>query len=125
MEFLWIDVTAGTTDLIAVGDRIDFSLSTGSPPTSFDLIGNGSILGMKRVLVQGATSGFMDVTFPLRIDLTDKNGFGQLVATDRININADSAGQNAAVVFNWRIYYRYVTVGAQEYIGIVQSQTMS
>lgn len=124
MEFLWVDLDYASTDLIDVGDELNFVISTGSAPSAILPLSNGSVLAMKTILLTGKTSGIPILETPVRIDLTDKNGFGQLVATDRVNISGDSNGQAAAVKFNWRIYYRYVTVGAEEYIGIVQSQTM-
>lgn len=124
MEFLWIDVDPKTIDLVADNDSFQFTMSTGSAPTAIPELDEGSTIALLKLEQQLATSGATLVKGPMRIDLTDKNGFGQLVATDRINVSATSNGQAAACEFNWRIYYRYVTVGAEEYIGIVQSQTM-
>ena len=126
MEFLWIEVAPSGIDLEASGDNISFGVSTGSAPSSFSdvNINNGSSIGVKKIEAGFVTSGLAYLETPLIINLTDMNGFGFLVATDRINVAGNSTGQASSVVFNWRIFYRYVTVGAEEYIGIVQSQTM-
>lgn len=124
MEFLWVDLELESTDLVTQADSVQFDIRTGSPPTAIGDISEGSVIAKKHLLKQVTTSGADLLEMPLRMDLTDKNGFGQLVATDRVNISGVSSGMSAAVVFEWRIYYRYVTVGAEEYIGIVQSQTM-
>lgn len=122
MEFLWVDLTLTAIDFAADDDKIQFELRTGSAPSAIATINNGNVIANKILELQGAGTPLIEM--PLRINLQDQNGFGQLVATDRINISATSVGMAAAVNFNWRIYYRYVTVGAEEYIGIVQSQTM-
>lgn len=129
MEVLWVDLQWATTDLIATGDALLFSIRTGGTPTGVGGLSEGGVFCERTVLNQGATSGFSLLTSgtggDARMDLTDKNGFGQLLAVDRINICADSVGQAGAITVEWRMYYRFVTVGAEEYIGIVQSQTTS
>jgi hypothetical protein len=68
------------------------------------------------------TSGASEVSMPKRIDLTDSNGNGFLIATDRIVITQGSVGNVAAAGSTAKIGYRLVNVGVQEYVGIVQSQ---
>lgn len=127
IEVLWIDVYPDDIDLIAVDDALIFGFTTGGTPTaSTGVISNGNTFARMEVLMQGsiAAGGGLDtLKFPIRMDLTDKNGFGQLIAVDKINVYANSVGQAAAVTFRWRMYYRYVTVGTMEYLGIVQSTT--
>ena len=68
------------------------------------------------------TSGSSIVQMPIRINLTDNNGNGHLIATDQLFIvYADLAGSivSSAVA---KVGYRLVNVGIQEYVGIVQSQ---
>ena len=68
------------------------------------------------------TSGAGEVKMPIRVDLTDSNGNGHLVATDQlVVVFADLAGSivSSAVA---KVGYRLVNVGIQEYVGIVQSQ---
>lgn len=129
MEILWVDIQWANTDLIAVADNVQFSIRTGPTPTAAGDLGDPGVFTSKIIVVQGATSGFPMLISGTggdsRMDLTDKNGFGQLLAVDRVHFCVDSNGQAAAVKANWRMYYRFVTVGAEEYIGIVQSQTSS
>ncbi len=68
------------------------------------------------------TSGLTSITMPISIDLTDNNGNGMLIATDRIVVV--QAGINQAAVGDCiaKILYRLVNVGITEYVGIVQSQ---
>lgn len=67
------------------------------------------------------TSGTFSMTWPIHVDLTDNNGNGILVATDRLFIvGANIAG--AAADYVAKIKYRLVNVGITEYVGIVQSQ---
>lgn len=69
-----------------------------------------------------STNGSSARIFPITVNLTDSNGNGVLIATDRIfvvggNIAATTAGSYIA-----KILYRTVNIGIQEYVGIVQSQ---
>jgi len=69
------------------------------------------------------TSGILSYTFPIRVDLTDSNGNGFLVATDKIVIAAGAVANTAGVSASAKVCYRMVDVGVEEYVGIVQSQT--
>lgn len=123
MEFLWIDLEIAAIDLIADNDSCTFTLSTGAPPTTVGTLDDGNILMLVRLEAQvGAATGVDIRKFPIRYRWQDAGGFGLLVATDRINMNGISVGQAGSCVFSWKLYYRYVDVSAEEYIGIVQSQ---
>lgn len=67
-------------------------------------------------------------TDPLETDMTDGAGHGFLVATDRIWLTGQTYNQNNNAV-SWhatvKILYRFKEVGLEEYIGIVQGQTLS
>lgn len=128
IEALWVDIFPGNLDLDQVGDEVEFSISTGGTPTAVSTLEDGNTLVTWAYTVDGNNStpgALLAYTRPWRYDLTDKNGFGQLIATDRIHISGDANNQSAVNTFRWRMYYRYVTVGAMEYIGIVQSTTSS
>lgn len=61
-------------------------------------------------------------TWPMEVDLTDNNGNGILVATDRIiatTVMLDNTVVSSSAV---KVLYRMVNVGITEYVGIVQSQ---
>lgn len=122
MEFLWADIALAGADFAADGDNVTFTVSTGAPPSAQGNLSDGQTLMFFQEILDSVAVD--RDRWPTRLQLQDINGYGQLVATDRVNINASSSGMAAAITWNWRIYYRYVTVGAEEYIGIVQSQTM-
>lgn len=69
------------------------------------------------------TSGSTSTTYPIRVDLTDSNGNGYLVATDKLVISNGSVGNTAVGEAVAKVAYRLVDVGIDEYVGIVQSQT--
>lgn len=68
------------------------------------------------------TSGGMAKAMPHSIDLTDGNGNGMLVATDRLTMVYGDQGSVAVSSCSVHILYRLIEVGIQEYVGIVQSQ---
>lgn len=68
------------------------------------------------------TSGGISMHFPITIDLSDDNGNGYLVATDRLSIVGGDIGGTTASGSTAKVLYRLVNVGIEEYVGIVQSQ---
>lgn len=75
------------------------------------------------VLVSKALTAELIQYFPLRVNLTDMNGNGVLVATDKLFvIGGNTAGTATTGNYIAKIGYRLVNVGTMEYVGIVQSQ---
>ncbi len=68
------------------------------------------------------TSGFAITEMPQTINLTDSNGNGVLVATDKLFIVFGNVGGTAVGSAVAKVKYRLVNVGITEYVGIVQSQ---
>lgn len=123
MEILWIDIEFTATDVIADGDAVELTFSTGATPSATQRIDDGSVIARLALDNNFVTSGMVLMRMPFRLDLQSKDGYGQLLASDSFNVRAESAGQAAAVNFRWRMYYRFVQVPMAEYIGIVQSQS--
>lgn len=71
---------------------------------------------------QFAVQGLTYKSVPVRMDLTDNNGNGILIATDRLQITGGAFGAGASGSFVAKVGYRLVNVGIQEYVGIVASQ---
>ena len=69
-----------------------------------------------------STNGGLVHTFPITIDLTDSNGNGILIATERLFVVHAQLNVIAADVAVAKILYRMVNVGLKEYVGIVTSQ---
>ncbi len=86
-------------------------------------MGNARVFGLVIRSKHLATSGAHNQTWPIVIDMTDANGNGVLVATDRIHITGGNvAGTAATGIFTAKILYRLVNIGINEYVGIVQGQ---
>lgn len=68
------------------------------------------------------TSGTNVIEFPIHVDLTDNNGNGILIATDKIVVTGGSFSPAIVGSYTAKILYRLVNVGLQEYVGIVASQ---
>lgn len=63
---------------------------------------------------------------PIVLDLTDGAGHGLLIAVDTIFFGIDTDSYPApGVSFNAKIFYRFKQVDLTEYIGIVQSQSVT
>lgn len=122
MEILWIDVVPDDVVYNAASDEIGVSFSTQARTATIGDLADPEVIGLVFEEMNLLTSGAIKKEYPLRIDLTDRNGFGQLIATDNLFVNMATGGQAGAVTISWRIYYRLVRVSTQEYIGIIQSQ---
>ncbi len=71
---------------------------------------------------QFLTSGGLSHDMPMTVDLTDNNGNGVLIATDKIFVTCGMLGNTNVSAHCVKILYRMVNVGITEYVGIVQSQ---
>jgi len=131
-EFLWCDWYLGIEDLADSGNTVWGWLSTA--PTRADaetstLVTLAEDLLDPRCFAPAirhsklVTSGATIEQLPQRVDLTDSNGNGYLVATDKLVINCGAVGNTIAVSAVAKVAYRLVDVGIEEYVGIVQSQT--
>lgn len=56
-------------------------------------------------------------------DLTTGGGFGFLVATDNVTMMINSVGADRILEFGVTVQYRFVSIGLEEYIGLVQQQS--
>lgn len=123
MEFLYIDIDdGGTTDMSTTGDAIELGFSIGAPPTAaVPSITSSTTIQTYSKRIVGAAGSMVANEYPYRINLQDANGYGFLVAADTLNVSADSTGMGLPIVWNFRIYYRFVTIPISEYVGIVSS----
>ena len=78
--------------------------------------------GMVSYITGLNTNGLLVKSWPLHYDLTDNNGNGMIVATDRIFIVIGNVASGLATTGTCKMKYRLVNVGITEYVGIVQSQ---
>lgn len=120
MEILYIWVDLSGTRLDASEDVL-VAFSGGPTPGGIDSIKDPNTIVTLRIVSSLVTSGLMHLKTPIKLDLQDANGFGQLFAGDGINVELDSSGSTATWTVNYRIFYRFVDVPIEEYIGILQS----
>lgn len=67
-------------------------------------------------------TGGHTINLPLSVDLTDANGNGVLIATDKFFATTVNVFGTLPSLGTAKILYRMVNVGITEYVGIVQSQ---
>ncbi len=67
-------------------------------------------------------SGVGTNTYPMTIDMTDNNGNGFLIATDKFFATHGTIAGTLPVKATVKILYRMVNITLAEYVGIVQSQ---
>lgn len=105
-----------STSLIRVQD------STANVATLASDMINPTVFASVVSTVLTTTTGAVTYTMPITIDLTDNNGNGILIATDKIFY---TQGMTANILVSTgvvKILYRMVNIGITEYVGIVQSQ---
>lgn len=121
MELLWVDVTLTGGTLNADNESVIFEMTIGSAPTALLGLGDPRTIQSIRRQMYMLTTGASVVLNPIRFSFQDANGFGYLLATDAFNVSIQGAATSAAFTANWRLYYRFVDVDVEEYVGIVQS----
>ena len=130
IEMLRIYATISNLPAIAavteVLDTQHLSISTASNGTTDVLLNASNVLAFFRKSQRGAfTAGGTYNRWGdkvMEFNLTDDNGNGVLVATDSIFLQLQSTGTGAANDAQVKILYRFKSVGAMEFVGIVQSQ---
>ena len=125
MELLWWEVSVPNIQLDAAGEFIICNISTGGVPTDVLGINEGNTVTYKYVELALLTSGAALIEQPFRYDMQSKDGYGMLLATDAFHSSVTSTNTGIALIFDFRLYYRFVQIPVTEYIGIVQSQQTS
>ena len=69
-----------------------------------------------------AVDGTAVSIMPISVDMTDNNGNGILIGTDKLFIVGGAVGDSTAGNTICKMLYRLVNVGITEYVGIIQSQ---
>ena len=124
LELLWVDFHVITDDLIVNGDLWEIGFSTPPAFGSMPDFAESNVIAFYSVKAHvGAGPSSVIIPAVWRLNLQTADGHGTLVASDVLNVQADSAGMGAALRFDWRVYYRFVQVPALEMMGILQSQT--
>ena len=128
MEILKVWFYVGIQDASDPSSRLSGNLSTAlirsqddpvSLVTQVNDVINATVFASVWADRQGASFA---VVLPLEIDLTDNNGNGVLIATDKIFVTTSMLANTVVSDSVVKILYRMVNVGITEYVGIVQSQ---
>lgn len=125
MELLWVDILVSNTDFLAAGDDLNFQMAMGSIQTAPLDFNDTRVFMAKFAEHSFVTSGMTTLTWPQRYDFQSQDGYGYLLASDSFRVSATSTGQAGALIFNWRLNYRFVDIPLSEFIGIVQSTQAS
>jgi len=131
-EVLRLQWYLGLEDMFDVSSSIHFGfLSTATNRVDAETTSLASMvddaedpltIGFAAKVSNVVTTGAHSETMPIVIDMTDGDGNGILIATDRIFIVGGNLSGTVAATYVCNILYRMVEVGIQEYVGIVQSQ---
>lgn len=125
MELLWVE--GRTITFYNAGDQTYNTLSiySGTPATTDVNYDEPSCIAQKSYALDSPT--FAPVNTSLyysdqwKVDLQSNDGYGFLFAGDKLNLTLTSQNSSAQTTIVGRIYYRFVDVSIQEYVGIVQS----
>lgn len=123
MELLFMDVTLLGETLDAGGEAVNFEMSIGTPPAAFLSWDDPRVFCSKIINMHILTTGGGSLEQPFRYNFQDANGFGYLLASDAFNVSIVGTGAAAAFTAGWKLFYRFVDITAEEFIGIVQSQS--
>jgi len=130
MELLWLDVMFRGDPTNGVNNEKIFTMTIGTIPTlatqtTWDKPTTVAALkvftiGLSSTAAEGSSTNAL-FPEPHRYDFQSKNGFGYLLASDAFNMNMFTVGITGASSANWKLFYRFVDIPLQEFIGIVQS----
>ena len=81
-----------------------------------------TVFGYALIHKSVSTNGGTVDLFPLSVNMTDQNGNGYIVATDRLFFHVGDVAGTSVGASICKITYRLVNIGITEYVGIVQSQ---
>jgi len=101
------------------------TLSTGVAPTTIPVWANPAVFAYLARRHDMTTSGATINQFPMIYDFCNKDGKGFLFAADSFNFSVESNGIGTGLNWGCKLFYRFVKVTLEEYVGIVQSQSQS
>jgi len=116
---VWLE-RAGET--FATGDDARINLQF-RDSTVDNTLSNPNVFFRAIITTIVTTSGATQTEEPVIIRYDSGGGKGFLIGTDSIFVTIDSASQGGTVTAHFKILYRFVEVGLQEYIGLVQQQS--
>lgn len=116
---IWLEYSQ---PLVATGDSVFTSLSFRNFDTTEATLSNASVFFKDAQITSIITSGNVDFQNVKKFDMTTGGGRGFLIATDSLFAQVGGASVTAVQVARYKVWYRFVDIGLQEYIGIVQQQ---
>lgn len=124
IEVIAVDWFYGSTLQASANTVREWNLYTGTfTAAQASGMGDGrAFCGLQQRLGFGTAVGFVFYPGSGRVELTDGAGNGFLVASDTMTLRNSSSGTTAAQDITVKIWYRFVSVGMAEFVGIVQSQ---
>lgn len=129
MEVLWIDIEFDSR-YDAEDFQTECQFQIGSLPSVTSRWNDPRVFAVWKILSQTITAATEGRALAVvdqirRYDLTSKDGFGYLLASDSFNVvfkTENTARQNKLF---WRMFYRFVDIPLAEFVGIVQSTQQS
>lgn len=134
IELLWMDIypfeesttSSMNAKLCAVMVSTSSSIIDVNQIIPYALRGNTIAMWWSQTRPAGTFAQGMTEThdvIPHRVDFQDKTGKGFLVAADNIYCSMQTANFAGTGHVGLRLFYRFVEVSTQEYVGIIQAQT--
>jgi hypothetical protein len=125
IELLWVEASAipVTVNLDGNATVISFGMNLAGAPAEFIRVSDPLCIFSWEL--EGHFSGAAGAAIAqsqFKKNLQSAEGFGYLVAADSVHVYVNSNNQAVANTWDFRIYYRFVDVPVEEFIGIVQSQ---
>lgn len=132
LEILWVEFALPTLSLNFDKDDVDTifnaQLSIGAPPAGILPFSDPRVFAQVEIStsflanVNGNTRLIMPIS-PVRYELQTMNGDGYLLTAEAFNLNIGIINHNTAfgVTVEIKVWYRFVDIPLQEFVGLVQS----
>ena len=114
------EVSDQTSTVDATGYRVYVTTKSHATEPNF---ADPSVIVQDGNIVWFTTSGSGLYQRQKRIECETSDGYGILVATDNLYVSLKTTNWTAAATLRYKIWYRFVDVSLQEYIGMVQAQS--
>ena len=126
MELLWMDWTTEGGFPDGINNEIQISFTIGSPPDNEGQVTWSNPLTFafgkyfSNAAAASSANGYPPIQ-PFRYTLESNDGYGYLLASDAFNATGSTVFIQTATQIRWKLFYRFVDIPLNEFIGIVQS----
>lgn len=126
MELLWVEWFSSTLKFLEAGQQATWQMTIGAQPTAILDYDDSRVFAAYQIRWEAeVAAGAKDIlySFPVVHNFQSQDGHGYLLASDSFNFSGFSASATPVGQFtiHWKMFYRFIDIPLNEFIGLVQS----